>query len=57
MEHYRVLAYTRGVRELVTFESSHAVVDSMIIDGIKNRMSKGQGLILPNNQRKRNLVS
>ncbi len=42
MEHYRVLAYTRGVWELVTFESSHAVVASMIIDGIKNGMSKAK---------------
>ncbi len=42
MEHYRALAYTRGVRELVTFGSSHAVVDSIIIDGTKNRISKAK---------------
>lgn len=42
MEHHRVLVYTRGVRQLVTFGSSHAVVDSMIIDGIKSRMSKAK---------------
>jgi transcriptional antiterminator RfaH len=39
MEHYRVLAYTRGVRKIVTFGSSPAVVDSMIIDAIKAKMS------------------
>ncbi len=39
MEHYRVLAYTRGVRKIVTFGSSPAVVDSMIIDAIKDKMS------------------
>lgn len=42
MEHYRVLAYTRGVRKIVTFGSIPAVVDSMIIDGIKDRLSKAK---------------
>ena len=40
MKQYRVLAYTRGVRELVTFGPSNAVVGSMILDGTKNRISK-----------------
>ncbi len=42
MEQYRVLAYTRGVRELVTLGCSHAVGDSMIIDGINDRISKAK---------------
>jgi len=39
MEHYRVLAYTRGVRKIVTFGSNPAVVESTIIDAIKGKMS------------------
>lgn len=55
-EQYRVLAYTRGVRELVTFGSSHAVVDSIIINGIKDRMSNAKAYSIEQS-RKRNLVS
>lgn len=50
-----MLAYTRGVRKIVTFGFSHAVVDSMIIHGIKDKLSKARP-ISSNNQRKRNLV-
>ena len=43
---YRAVTYARGVRKLVSFGSMPAMVDDIVVDSIKMRMSDGC-LVLP----------
>ena len=45
-EHYRVVAYARGVRKIVVFWSTPVEVDSSMIEAIKRRMASSEVYML-----------
>jgi transcriptional antiterminator RfaH len=46
-KNYRSVLYSRGVRDVVAFGPSPAIVDQVMIDAIRNRLSHGDVLLSP----------